>query len=186
MNADLQRTLCSGRPMEALYEVETGSGGFATRVIRGNGTVEMYPHCKVETALDILAASRGKELSRLRRLRGLAQGNLRAHVDFYELSLQMIFMPVRCYRRAFNSNHGVMVYVNVPRIVRVEEKGKGHTLLRFLSGTELMVQESAATLRGKLAAGRELYYGRYIAQQEDLRYVRLTIKRLQRLVEACL
>jgi hypothetical protein len=37
-----------------------------------------------------------------------------------------------------------------------------------------------------MTAGRELYYGRYIAQREDLRYVRLAIKRLQRLVEACL
>ena len=185
MNEELRQNLCSGLAIEALYEKETGQGDFATCVIRGNGTVEIYPHCKVETALDILAASRGMELSRLRRLRGRARGNLRAHVDFYEISLRLLFMPVR-YCKPFNSNHGAMVYVNVPRLRGVMEDGQGHTILQFFSGQELRVKESAATLRGKMTAGRELYYGRYIAQREDLRYVRLAIKRLQRLVEACL
>ncbi|SFW30635.1 hypothetical protein [Selenomonas ruminantium] len=185
MNEELRQNLCSGLAIEALYEKETGQGDFATCVIRGNGTVEIYPHCKVETALDMLAASRGMELSRLRRLRGRARGNLRSHVDFYEISLWLLFMPVR-YCKPFNSNHGAMVYVNVPRLRGVMEDGQGHTILQFFSGQELRVKESAATLRGKMTAGRELYYGRYIAQREDLRYVRLAIKRLQRLVEACL
>ena len=181
MNEKLRQNLCSGLAIEALYEKETGQGDFATRVLRGNGTVGMYPHCKVDTALDILAASRGMELSRLRRLRGRAQGNLRAHVDFYEISLRMIFMPVR-YGRPFNSNHGAMSYVNVPRLTGLTEHGHGQTTLHFFSGQELTVRESAATLRGKMSAGRELYFGRYIAQRDDLQYVRLAIRRLQQLM----
>ena len=47
MNEELRQNLCSGLAIEALYEKETGQGDFATCVIRGNGTVEIYPHCKV-------------------------------------------------------------------------------------------------------------------------------------------
>lgn len=179
MNSKLSAMLCTGKKIEAIYEVDTAGGGFATVVRRSDGREEFYPHCKLETVLDTLAAARGKTLSRMRLLRGQAAGNIRGHIDFYEISLSLILMPAR-YRQAVNTNHGVMAWLNVSRIAHVEKAGTGAEVT-FLSGEKLRLRESAANLRRRLIAGRELLYDTCFACSEELRFMRITLRRLQRL-----
>lgn len=183
MNAKLSTMLCTNKRIEAIYEVDSSCGGFATVVRRSDGTEEMYPHCKVETVLDTLAAYRGKTLSRLRLLRNRTTGRSRAHIDFYEISLNLILMPVR-YRKAVNSNHGVMAYLNVARIIGIQQLPSGQAQVDFLTGESLVVKESAAALRGKLTAGKKLWYESCYACSEELHCMRITLRRLQRLAEA--
>jgi len=182
MDAKLSAMLCTNKRIEAIYEVDTAGGGFATVVRRSDGREELYPHCKIETVLDTLAACKGKDLSRLRLLRGKKRGNSRSHIDFYEMDLSLILMPVR-QRRAVNSNHGVMAYLNVTRIVSIAEGNSGAEIL-FLSGERMLVKESAGRLRSKLVLGQKLFYDALYAQEEELHYMRITLRRLKRLVEA--
>lgn len=182
MNSKLSKMLCTGKKIEALYEIDTAGGGFATLVRRSDGREELYPNCKLETVLDTLAADRGKTLSRLRLLRGKKTGRCRGHIDFYEICLSLILMPVR-YRQAFNSNHGVMAYLNVSRIINVE-KGSSGSVITFMSGQQIRVRESASTVRSKLVAGRELMYDKCFARAEELRFMRITLRRLQKLTSS--
>lgn len=183
MNTKLATMLCTNKRIEAIYEVDTGWGGFATVVKRSNGTEEMYPRCKVETVLDTLAAHKGKTLSRLRLCRNRTTGRSRAHIDFYEISLNLILMPVR-YRKAINSNHGVMAYLNIARIMGVKQLTSGQTQVDFLSGESLLVKESAAVLQGKITAGKNLWFEKEHIYSEELHRMRITLRRLQRLMEA--
>lgn len=185
MNPHLKAMLCSQKRIEAIYEVDRDCGGFATVVRRSDGTEELYPNCKVETVLDTLAAFQGKSLDRLRYLRGQATGKLRGHIDFYEISLSLMLMPVR-YRKAFNSNHGVMAYLNITRLVRVKQLAAGRTQVQFLSGHTFEVRESAATIRSKFIAGREQWLDCAFARSEELHVLRITMRRLQRLMEGAL
>ena len=169
MDAKLSAMLCTNKRIEAIYEVDTAGGGFATVVRRSDGREELYPHCKIETVLDTLAACKGKDLSRLRLLRGKKRGNSRSHIDFYEMDLSLILMPVR-QRRAVNSNHGVMAYLNVSRICKVT--GKEQAVVTFISGDKLQLKESAASVQAKLIMGRELLYENMFVRSEELHYMR--------------
>ena len=173
----LENLLASGKGIDALYEVDISCGSFATVIKRSDGTEELYPNCKLDMVLDKLAAERGKSLSRLRLLRGRKLGKKRLHVDFYEIGLPLILMPVR-HRRAVNSNHGVMAYLNVSRICKVT--GKEQAVVTFISGDKLQLKESAASVQAKLIMGRELLYENIFVRSEELHYMRVTLRRLHR------
>lgn len=183
MNAKLTAMLCTNKRIEAIYEVDTESGGFATVVCRSDGQEELYPHCKIETVLDVLAACKGKTLPRLRLLRGKERGNYRQHIDYYTIDLGLILMPVR-QRRAVNTGHGVMAYLNVARILGASESSGGGAELTFLSGKKLHVLESAAKVRSKIDRGKKLLYDDYHACEEELHYMRITMRRMQHMLEA--
>lgn len=178
MKNELKNMLCSGKRIDAVYEVDIACGGFATVVKRADGTEELYPNCKVETVLDILAAQYGKSLSRLRLMREQKLGKKHGHIDFYELDVNLILMPVR-HRQAVNSNHGAMAYLNVSRIVSVA--GGKNATLQFLSGDTLQVKESADSVRSKLTAGQKLLLKTGFAYSEKLHHMRITLRRLQKL-----
>lgn len=185
MNSKLSTMLCTNKRIEVLYEVDTAAGGFAAVVRRSDGTEELYPNCKVETLLDTLAACRGKSLSRMRLLRGMRTGRVRGHIDFYELSLSLILMPLR-FRQAVNTGHGVMAYLNIARIVDMKQNGAGSEV-RFLSGRTFYVRESAGSVQGKIIARRELLYDRYFAHMEELHGMRINLRQLQKRMEgSCL
>ena len=178
MKLELEKMLYSNKKIDAVYEVDTACGGFATVVKRSDGTEELYPNCKVETVLDILAAQCGKSLSRLRLMRERKLGKKHGHIDFYELDMNLILMPVR-HRQAVNSNHGAMAYLNVSRIVSVD--GAKNATLRFISGDTLQVKESADSVRSKLTAGQKLVLKTCFVYSEKLHHMRITLRRLQRL-----
>ena len=181
----LENLLASGKGIDALYEVDISCGSFATVIKRSDGTEELYPNCKVETLLDTLAACRGKSLSRMRLLRGMRTGRVRGHIDFYELSLSLILMPLR-FRQAVNTGHGVMAYLNIARIVDMKQNGAGSEV-RFLSGRTFYVRESAGSVQGKIIARRELLYDRYFAHMEELHGMRINLRQLQKRMEgSCL
>lgn len=181
MKLELEKMLYSNKKIDAVYEVDTACGGFATVVKRSDGTEELYPNCKVETVLDVLAAKCGKSLSRLRLMREQKSGKKHAHVDFYELDLQLILMPVR-HRKAVNSNHGAMAYLNVSRVVSVA--GAKTATITFISGETLQVKESADSVRGKLNSGKQLLLTTCFAYSEKLHHMRITLRRLQKLAGA--
>ena len=177
MQINQRKLLLSSKGIDALYEVDTACGSFAAVIKRSDGTEELYPNCKVDMVLDKLAAERGKSLARLRLLRGRKLKKKNLHVDFYEIGLPLILMPVR-HRRAVNSNHGVMAFLNVARICKVE--GKEQAVVTFISGEKLQLRESAYSVRAKLVAGRELLYENMFARSEELHYMRVTLRRLHR------
>lgn len=181
MKFSLKNRLISGKGIEAIYEVDSACGSFATVVKRSDGTEELFPDCKLETVLDVLAAGRGKSLSRLRLLREKKLGKKRSHVDFYEIGLSLILMPVR-HRQAVNTGHGVMAFLNVARVCEVE--GQGKAVVTFISGETLQLKESVHSVRDKLVAGRKLLYENFFARSEELHYMRVNLRRLQRLTGA--
>ena len=181
MQINQRKLLLSSKGIDALYEVDTACGSFAAVIKRSDGTEELYPNCKVDMLLDKLAAERGKSLARLRLLRGRKLKKKNLHVEFYEIGLPLILMPVR-HRKAVNSNHGAMAYLNVSRVVSVA--GAKNATITFISGETLQVKESADSVRGKLNAGKQLLLTTCFAYSEKLHHMRITLRRLQKLAGA--
>lgn len=179
MNFEQKQAVGQVRVIEALYEVDTANGGFATVVNSGTGTPLVLQNCKVESVLDGMASEEGRTLKALRHRRCLVTGNTHGHIDYYELSPSRIFMPVP-YRRPVNSNHGIMAYVNISRVVAAKKRSGGLSLVRFLSGMTLPVRLTAKRLQDKIDLGRKLLYANVFAADEELRHLRVTLQRLQR------
>lgn len=185
MTEELKKTLnaclrCEN--IEAIRERDTDFGGYGCVITPGSGTEVMLNNIRAESFLSKLAARHGKDLKKLCLLRGLAQGNKRSHVDFYQISLRLLFVPLR-YRRAVNSHHTTRLYANVSRLVGVTQDAEGRTLLRFLSGKTLPVKVSCDYAKARLTAGRELLYREYFSMQQNLRSMQVTLSRLEKLAE---
>lgn len=185
MSEELENTFaaclrCS--TIEAIRERDTDYGGYGCVVTPGSGTEVVLNNVRAETFLGRLAARQGKDLKKLCQLRGLLNGNKRGHVDFYQISVRLLFVPLR-FRRAVNSHHTTRLYANVFRLAGVARDGEGRTVLRFLSGKTIPVKVSYEYARRRFIAGRELLYQEYFSLQENLRCMRVTLLRLGKMAE---
>jgi len=168
--------------IEAIRERDMDNGGYGCVISPGSGADMVLNNVRAEGFLKKLAARYGKDLRQLARLRGLANGNVRKRVDFYNISPRLLFLPLR-YRRAVNSHHTTRLYANVMRLVDVTSDAEGRTLLRFLSGRTLPVKVSYEFARSRLQEGRGWLYHEYYYCQQTLRSMQVTLGRLEKLAE---
>ncbi|SDP42061.1 hypothetical protein [Selenomonas ruminantium] len=179
MTNEQQRLLASLRVIEALYEADSPDGGYATVVDTGKDTPIRLENCKVESVLEFLARLRGCSLKSLHDHRCQVTGRPYMHMDYYELSLLLLFMAVP-YRSRINSNHGTMAYINNCRVVMAEPGSHGKAQVRFLSGKVLPVQLTVRRLQVKIERGRKLLYDNVFAARMEMKKLRVILQRLQR------
>lgn len=179
MNEEEKLAVRKARVVEALYEKPLANGNFATVVKLGTNTEICLINRKVESVVKEMAERRGYSLRLMRSLRQQVNGSEHGHMDYLELSPGCVLMPVP-YCKPLNSNHGVMAYPNVVRIVRGEAAPGGRSQIRFLSGNVLPVRMNLKRLREKIALGRRLVSANYFAAETELRQLRMTIRRIQR------
>ena len=179
MTNEQQRLLASLSVIEALYEADSPEGGYATVVATGTDTPIRLENCKVESVLEFLARLRGCSLKSLHAHRCQVTGRPYMHIDYYELSLLLLFMAVP-YRSRINSNHGTMAYVNNCRVVSAEPGHGGKAQVRFLSGKVLPVQLTVRRLQVKIERGRKLLYDNVFATSMEMKRLNVILRRLQR------
>ena len=179
MKKEQEQAIASLRVIEAVYEVDSEDGGFATVIEVGKSKSIRLENCKAERAMDRLAGFEGRTLQALKRNRCAVTGCPNKRLDYLAISPSRLFMAVP-FRRPINTNHSRNAYLNNSRIVRAVPGEAGRSQVIFLSGRTLAVQLSLRRLQTKIDSARRLLYDNIHAMKVELEKAESNLRRLQR------